>query len=82
MSFDAWIVGFGLSTLLRDLQLVPGNRAFLALILVVILDSILLYRFFTVQLPAAVAADRPALTPIRPPLPDAASGSSAGSPPA
>ena len=27
MSFDAWIVAFGLSTLLKDLQLVESNRA-------------------------------------------------------
>jgi uncharacterized membrane protein YfcA len=40
MSFDAWIVGFGLSTLLKDLHL--G---------VALIDTLLLYRFFTVQLP-------------------------------
>ena len=57
MSFDAWIVGFGLSTLLKDLKLVESNRSFLVLFAVGILDSILLYRFFTVQLPAAMAAD-------------------------
>jgi uncharacterized protein len=57
MSFDAWIVGFGLSTLLKDLRIVESNLAFLVLVGVAILDSWLLYRFFTVQLPAAVAAD-------------------------
>jgi uncharacterized protein len=57
MSFDAWIVGFGLSTLLKDLQLVESNLAFLVLIGVGILDTWLLYRFFTIQLPAAIAAD-------------------------
>src|SRR5688572_18869590 len=57
MSFDAWIVGFGLSTLLKDLALVRSNLAYLVLIAVGILDTWLLYRFFTVQLPAAKAAD-------------------------
>ena len=51
MSFDAWIVGFGLSTLIKDLQLVQSNSAFLVLALVALIDALLLYRFFTVQLP-------------------------------
>src|SRR5688572_863953 len=65
MSFDAWIVGFGISTLLKDLAIVESNLAFLALVAVGILDTWLLYRFFTVQLPAAVAADEspPAASP-------------------
>src|SRR5215216_152577 len=46
MSFDAWIVAFGLSTLLQQLKLVEGNRAFLVLFAVGILDTWLLYRFF------------------------------------
>jgi uncharacterized membrane protein YfcA len=53
MSFDAWVVGFGLSTLLQSLKLVESNLAFLVLIGVGILDTWLLYRFFTVQLPGA-----------------------------
>ncbi len=53
MSFDAWIVGFGLSTLLKDLHLVETNLAYLVLVSVGVLDTWLLYRFFTVQLPAA-----------------------------
>jgi uncharacterized membrane protein YfcA len=51
MSFDAWIVGFGLSTLLKELGLVESNLAFLVLIGVGLLDTYLLYRFFAVQLP-------------------------------
>jgi uncharacterized membrane protein YfcA len=51
MSFDAWIVGFGLSTLIKDLHLVDGNQAFLVLAAVALIDTLLLYRFFTVQLP-------------------------------
>jgi uncharacterized membrane protein YfcA len=51
MSFDAWIVGFGLSTLIKDLHLADGNQAFLVLAAVALIDTLLLYRFFTVQLP-------------------------------
>jgi uncharacterized protein len=47
MSFDAWVVAFGLSRLLNDLRLVDGNAAYLVLVGVVILDSWLLYRFFS-----------------------------------
>jgi uncharacterized protein len=51
MSFDAWIVAFGLSTLVKDLHLVDSNLAFLILAAVGLIDTLLLYRFFTVQLP-------------------------------
>ena len=51
MSFDAWVVGFGLSALLQSLGVVESNLAFLVLFAVGIVDSWLLYRFFTVQLP-------------------------------
>ncbi len=57
MSFDAWIVGFGLSNLLKELRLVETNLAFLVLLAVGILDTWLLYRFFTVQLPTAKRAE-------------------------
>lgn len=53
MSFDAWIVGFGLSTLLKSLGLIQSNLAYLVLVGVGILDTWLLYRFFAVQLPLA-----------------------------
>jgi uncharacterized protein len=57
MSFDAWIVGFGLSTLLKDLHLVQSNAAYLVLVAVGVLDTWLLYRFFSVQLPMAKQAE-------------------------
>jgi uncharacterized membrane protein YfcA len=57
MSFDAWIVGFGLSTLLKDLHLVESNAAYLVLVAVGLLDTWLLYRFFTIQLPRAKRAE-------------------------
>jgi uncharacterized membrane protein YfcA len=53
MSFDAWIVGFGLSALLQNLGLVRSNLAYLVLVGVAILDTLLLYFFFAVQLPKA-----------------------------
>jgi uncharacterized membrane protein YfcA len=51
MSFDAWVVAFGLSNLLKELHLVQSNLAFLLMFAVGALDAVLLYYFFTVQLP-------------------------------
>jgi hypothetical protein len=48
MSFDAWVVAFGLSKLVHDLRLVEGDRAYLLLAAVIVLDAWLLYRFFSV----------------------------------
>lgn len=47
MSFDAWVVGFGISTLLQQLRIVPGGLAFLVLAAVGAIDTFLLYRFFS-----------------------------------
>ena len=57
MSFDAWIVAFGLSTLLKDRHLAESNRAYLVMVAVGMLDTWLLYRFFSVQLPMAKQAE-------------------------
>ena len=57
MSFDAWIVGFGLSALLKELQLVESNLAYVVLVAVAILDTWLLYRFFAIQLPTVKRAE-------------------------
>jgi uncharacterized protein len=46
MSFDAWIVSFGVSVLLRQLHLVDGNAAFSVMAIVVAIDMWLLRRFF------------------------------------
>ena len=56
MSFDAWIVGFGLSTLLQKLGMVPGASAFLVLAAVIVIDACLLYRFFSRLVPPAAVA--------------------------
>ena len=45
MSFDAWIVSFGISTLLRELQLVPGYSAYVVMLAVILFDA-WLYRYF------------------------------------
>lgn len=47
MSFDAWVVGFGLSRLLNELHLVDGSPAYTVLVAVAMIDTWLLYRFFS-----------------------------------
>lgn len=54
MSFDAWVVSFGLSRLLRELQLVESNAAYLVMVVVVLIDAWLLYRFMSRPRTAAV----------------------------
>lgn len=49
MSFDAWVVGFGVSTVLRDLGVVTGDAAYLFLGGVIVVDGWLLYRFFAAR---------------------------------
>jgi hypothetical protein len=49
MSFDAWIVGFGLSTLLRELKWVPGYGAYGVLLAVIAVDVVLWRRFFAAR---------------------------------
>ncbi len=81
MSFDAWIVAFGIATLLKELRIVDSNLAYLVIAAVGALDTWLLYRFFTVQLPLAKRLDalaRPGALaessadpgPVEPALPD------------
>ena len=55
MSFDAWVVGFGISTLLRQLHVIDTDAAFSVLAAVGVLDIWLLYRFFRNQTPDTVA---------------------------
>jgi uncharacterized membrane protein YfcA len=49
MSFDAWVVGFGISTLLRLLHIVDTYAAYLVLLGVIAVDAALLYRFFSAR---------------------------------
>ena len=52
LSFDAWIVGFGLSRLSNELQLIEGPAAYLVMLSIVALD-IWMYRFFVGAAPDA-----------------------------
>jgi uncharacterized protein len=56
MSFDAWVVAFGISNVLQQLRWVEGSAAYSVLVVVVLLDAWLLYRFF---LPGAVGIRSP-----------------------
>ena len=46
MSFDAWVVAFGLSRLLGEMRITATNAAYLVMVCVGALDAWLLYRFF------------------------------------
>ena len=56
MSFDAWIVAFGLSRLLKELHLVSSDAAYLLLAGIILIDGVMLYRFFARARAAALAA--------------------------
>lgn len=47
MSFDAWVVGFGLSKVLIELGLIASPRAYGVWLAVIMIDLFLLYGFFT-----------------------------------
>jgi len=49
MSFDAWVVGFGLSRVLIELKLMESPWAYSAMVLTILVDTYLLYIFFTMQ---------------------------------
>ena len=49
MSFDAWVVGFGLSRVLIDLNLMESPWAYSVLAITILIDVYLLYVFFTIQ---------------------------------
>jgi uncharacterized membrane protein YfcA len=52
MSFDAWVVGFGLSRVLIDLNLMESPWAYSIMAVTILIDGYLLYIFFIVQKPA------------------------------
>jgi hypothetical protein len=47
MSFDAWVVGFGLSRVLIELNLVESPWAYCVMAVTILMDAYLLYIFFT-----------------------------------
>jgi len=46
MSFDAWIVGYGLSKVLSDVGLLATDLAYSVFAMTILIDVMLLYRFF------------------------------------
>ena len=63
MSFDAWVVAFGVSRLLNELKLVEGPSSYLVLVGVGLLDIWLLYRFFSVPHGPVEAPVQPSALP-------------------
>jgi uncharacterized protein len=49
MSFDAWVVGFGLSRVLIELDLMESPWAYSVVAATVLIDAYLLYVFFTIR---------------------------------
>jgi hypothetical protein len=49
MSFDAWVVGFGLSRVLIELNLIGSPWAYAILAATILIDCYLLYEFFAVK---------------------------------
>ena len=63
MSFDVWVVGFGLSRVLIDLKLIQSPWAYTLMAIAIVIDIYLLYIFFTTQRPAALETEAsPALS--------------------
>ena len=54
MSFDAWVVGFGLSRVLIELNLMQSPWAYSVLAVTILIDAYLLYIFFSAQRPASM----------------------------
>ena len=59
MSFDAWVVGFGLSRVLMELNLVGSPWAYSVMAVTVLIDAWLLYVFFTVRKAASRRSQAP-----------------------
>jgi uncharacterized protein len=51
MSFDAWVVGFGLSRVLIELKLMESPWAYSVMAATILIDAYLLYVFFTAHRP-------------------------------
>jgi uncharacterized protein len=58
MSFDAWVVGFGLSQVLIELRLMESPWPYSAMVLAISIDIYLLYIFFTLQRATSKLSDR------------------------
>jgi uncharacterized protein len=64
MSFDAWVVGFGLSRVLIELNMLVSPWAYGVMLGTILIDCYLLYRFFTARRAGSVRVqhDWPPLT--------------------
>jgi uncharacterized membrane protein YfcA len=60
MSFDAWVVGFGLSRVLIELNMIESPAAYGVLALTILIDIYLLYVFFTVRKTASTRVNEDA----------------------
>lgn len=69
MSFDAWVVGFGLSRVLIELNLIESLWAYSVMVVTILIDICLLYIFFTRK-----AASKRSQTPWPPLTPGDRSG--------
>jgi uncharacterized membrane protein YfcA len=56
MSFDAWVVGFGLSRVLIELKIIRSPWAYAVMAITILIDCYLLYVFFTKQRAATLQA--------------------------
>jgi len=72
MSFDAWVVGFGLSRVLIDLDLMLSPWAYAVMVGTILIDCYLLYNFFLVRKsahpemkPVPIAQDAVATDPVK-----------------
>jgi len=65
MSFDAWVVGFGLSRVLIELNLIESPWAYSVMAITILIDAYLLYIFFTVR-KAGLQRSQTVRTPLRP----------------
>jgi uncharacterized membrane protein YfcA len=64
MSFDAWVVGFGLSRVLIDLKLMESPWAYSVMVIAVLVDAYLLYIFFKTRRPGVIESE---VVPVTPP---------------
>jgi len=69
MSFDAWVVGFGLSRALIELNLIKSPWAYSALAVTILIDACLLYIFFTIQRPTSKRSQALSALPVDDPRP-------------
>jgi uncharacterized membrane protein YfcA len=65
MSFDAWVVGFGLSRVLIELDLMASPWAYSVMLVTILIDAYMLYVFFAIRRlrAASEAHDPPATAP-------------------